>query len=152
FGGPGGYSAQGTNSWIDRVATRGTNKAIGLWGGTVEFSSTANWSFAGTAGAPGANQLDFVSVAEHELGHVLGIGTSSGWYADVNPSSVTFTGPHAEASYGGPVPLNTNGQQGEAADTHWGSAVTSFGRLPALSVNPLYPGERRELTALDWAG
>ena len=28
----------------------------------------------------------------------------------------------------------------------------SFGRVPALSVNPLYPGERREFTPLDWAG
>src|SRR5262249_43474569 len=110
------------------------------------------WSFVGTSGTPPAGQLDFLSLAEHELGHVLGIGGSSGWQADVVASNDTFIGPHAEASYGGPVPLNPSGQNGEPADTHWGSSVTSFGQVPAMSVNLYYPGQRREFMPLDWAG
>jgi hypothetical protein len=152
FGGPGGYSVQGSSAWINEVETRGANRAIGIWGGAVRFSTTANWSFAGTGGATSSSQYDFLSVAEHELGHVLGIGGSSGWQADVVASNDTFIGPHAEASYGGPVPLNTAGQNGETADTHWGSSVTSLGLVPELSVNPYFPGQRREFTPLDWAG
>jgi hypothetical protein len=152
FGGPGGYSASGTSAWINQVKTRGASPNIGIWGGAVRFSTTANWSFAGPSVTPPAGRLDFLSVAEHELGHVLGIGTSAGWQADVVPSNDTFVGPHAEALLGGPVPLNTAGQFGEAADTHWGSSVTSFGQVPTMSVSPFEPGQRREFTSVDWAG
>jgi hypothetical protein len=151
-GGPGGYTVQGSDAWINQIETRGANRAIGIWGGVLQFSTTADWSFADTSVTPPANGLDFLSVAEHELGHVLGIGTSSGWQADVSSSNDTFIGPHAEASYGRPVPLNSAGQNGETADSHWGSSVTSFGQVPTMSVNPFYPGERRLFTPLDWAG
>ena len=42
---------------------------------TAEFSSTANFYF-GTDAMPPANQIDFVSVVLHEIGHGLGFGTS----------------------------------------------------------------------------
>jgi hypothetical protein len=53
-----------------------------------------------------SNQVDFYSVALHEFGHVLGIGDSSAYTALV--VNYTFTGAHAVAIYGAPVPLTSD--------------------------------------------
>ena len=130
------------------LATPATD--FGPWGGSVTFDTTANWSFAGTGGTPGAGQYDFLTVALHELGHVLGIGTSSSWFTDVNVSNNTFTGPQAEASYGGPVPLDAGAGDG-SPDGHWADGTLSGGQVTVM--NPVIPaGARRLFTALDWAG
>ncbi len=123
---------------------------FGPWGGSVSFDDTANWSFAGTAGMPAANQFDFLTVATHELGHVLGIGTASSWFTYVDSSNNTFLGPHAEASYGGPVPLDASAGD-DAADGHWADGTLSHGQV--TTMNPtIVPGVRRPFTSLDWAG
>jgi hypothetical protein len=50
-----------------------------------------------------SDQNDFYSVAMHEFGHVLGMGSSLAYQALV--VDATFTGAHAVAVYGAPVPL-----------------------------------------------
>ena len=150
-GGYGGYSVEGSADWVNSVQARGGNSTIGIWGGAIRFNMDTDWSFVGTSGPPPANQIDFLTMAEHEIGRVLGLGTSPGWYAWVDTTNDTLTGPHAEATYGGPVPLNPAGQFGDPADGLWADSVSSFGQQPTMDVSPLEPGSRRLFTSLDWA-
>lgn len=72
------------------------------WAGFVSFNSAADWSF--DISGPVSGRSDFLSVALHELGHVLGIGTSGAfdrWISDNH-----FTGPNAlRLGNGDPIPL-----------------------------------------------
>lgn len=152
-GGHGGYSARGDSAWNRVVSTRGTTAALGIWGGMVSFNTSIDWGFANASDTPDANKYDFYSVALHELGHVLGIGTSTAWHDQVDTTNDTFNGPHAVAMNGGPVPLNSASDVvGEAADSHWASGLLSFGLEPSLDVTPLPIGYRKTFTSLDWAG
>src|SRR5262249_50274118 len=125
-GGEAGYASSsfsywGDQAWNDLVRGRGQAGAllpagsqtdVGPWGGSISFDASKNWYF-GVASAVPAGQLDFYSVAQHELGHLLGIsvdftaagtpGTNSWTNRIVNHM---FTGPAAEALFGGPVPTD----------------------------------------------
>ena len=72
------------------------------WAGMISFNAGSAWSF--DPDGPNSGQNDFVSVAVHELGHILGIGTSGvfdRWMVGDN-----FTGPNAMALNGGnPLPM-----------------------------------------------
>lgn len=73
------------------------------WAGSISFNSSENWYFG--TDSPSTGQNDFLSVAVHELGHVLGVGTSGAfdsWIVDH-----WFTGPNAIAvNDGRPVPID----------------------------------------------
>jgi hypothetical protein len=139
YGGYGGYNASGSQAWLDAVQSRGWG-GFAPWGGSITFDSTQNWYFGLAAGAT-ANQTDFYSVAEHEMGHILGIGTSSQWKA--LSSNGTFRGADAEAVYGGPVPVT-------ADDAHWAGGVSVNGQQAVM--DPILPqGARLQWTALDAA-
>jgi hypothetical protein len=151
-GGPGGFSAVGTQDWLDTVQARGQAGALGPAAGqtdfapavgSVAFDTTANWYFGSSASGLGPGQTDFLSVALHELGHTLGLGTANSWQKRVSPSD-TFTGPAAEASFGGPVPL-------DAAAHHWAAGTMSGGAEAAMDPS-LAAGVRKLFTPLDWAG
>ncbi len=155
FGGPGGWGASGSTQWLNTVAARGQSGALatpatdfGPWGGTITFDSSANWYFGTDLAGLGASQSDFLSVCEHELGHVLGFGTSGSWNTYV--SGTSFTGPAATAAYGGPVPLDS------ATDTaHWqqGLMSTVNGTPQEVAMDPaLTTGTRKLFTQLDYAG
>jgi hypothetical protein len=157
LGGTGGFSATGFGDWPDVVDARGQTGALatpatdyGPWGGSISFDTTTAWSFAGTGGSPAANQFDFLTVALHELGHVLGVGTTASWFTNVDTSNNTFIGPHAEGAYGGPVPLDT-GRADDVPNGHWASGTMSNGQ-DAVMDPIITVGTRRLFTPLDWAG
>jgi hypothetical protein len=156
FGGPGGFQASGTQDWLDTVEARGQAGALspvptdfGPWGGSIAFDSGGtNWYFGTTTSTLGTNQLDFYTVALHELGHVLGIGDNplgqpTSWSRYVLGN--VFDGPHATAANAGQfVPLSPD-------QAHWAQSTFSGGQTPVM-VPTLLQGVRRQFTPLDFAG
>jgi hypothetical protein len=137
-GGYGSWSASGSTAWLNAVGGRGQPGALGAaptdyapWGGSVTFDTVSNWNFGGTSGGPAPGQFDFLSVAEHELGHVLGIGTAGSWQDKV--SGGHFFGAASSAVYGGAPPVDVGG------------AVADM--VPSIPA-----GARHLFTALDFAG
>ena len=105
LGGYDGVDARG-DVFRARVASdfRGTGPVTDFepWAGTITFDTTTDWGFA--TAAPQAGKLDFLSVAVHEIGHVLGFGTSP--ISHLFGAGAAFDGPNALAATGGaPVPL-----------------------------------------------
>ena len=77
--------------------------------GSLSFEASSNFFFDQTPGTSDDipfEMFDFISIASHELGHVLGFGASTA-FTNLT-SGTTFIGPAAQASYGGPVPLVTD--------------------------------------------
>jgi hypothetical protein len=140
-GGYGGYSYSGSAAWGNTIAGRGWS-GFALWGGSLSFDTTVNWHFGLTASGLDANELDFYSVATHELGHILGIGTAPQWYGKVQGSY--FFGSYAKGVYGAPVPLNSD-------HSHWADGITVGGQ-PVLLDPVLNYGTRVTWSALDQAG
>lgn len=132
-GGPGGYSASGfEQAWFDLLASRGQSGALatpkndfGPWGGVITFNTTMDWNFS-TSG-PVSGKVPFMSIALHELGHLLGIGTAASWTAKV--SGTTFTGANAALAYGSNVPLQSGG-------SHWRDDGTCVGPNGHNPTNP----------------
>jgi hypothetical protein len=152
-GGPGGLGASGTSDFILAAAYRGQtgNTAnpptdFARWGGTIEFDNTLNWNF--DLVGPHAGQQDFLSVATHELGHVLGFGTGDTWKKNYAiPGAGVFSGPKAQALYGGPVPLDVNG-----AHFNNGTQSTAGGVPQETLMDPdITTGTRKYITLLDFA-
>jgi hypothetical protein len=126
------------------------NVDFGPWGGYISFDSLQSdgnprrWHY--DVGAPPlSGTYDLYTVAVHELGHLLGFGTSSAYGADV--SAGALAGPAVQDLYGGPA--SVSGQ-------HWALGVSSppFGgpSRPRPSLGPmLAPGERKAFTPLDYA-
>ncbi|HVU37177.1 MAG TPA: hypothetical protein VHC95_02485 [Opitutales bacterium] len=158
FAGPGGWQGSGSQAWIDILHGRGQAGALagtptdfGPWGGAIAFSSTATWYFdsdPSTNDVPGGKN-DFYSVALHELGHVLGIGTAQSWDALI--SGGNFTGAHAEALNGGsPVALSPDlghWAEGTTSTVFLGNTTQEVAMDPTLTV-----GTRKYFTTLDEAG
>ncbi|MCB1896104.1 MAG: matrixin family metalloprotease [Zoogloeaceae bacterium] len=147
--GPGGASG----STLDRGESGVGTTDFAPWGGSIAFDSSTNWyvdddpatleSFSG---------VDFYSIAVHELGHVLGVGTSGSWFAQIGAGG--FEGSASVAAYsdalGSPqasVPL-------DSGDGHWAEGTQSFtdGVLNEASLDPsIRSGRRKAYTDLDWA-
>ena len=60
--------------------------------GAISFSAVAHWNFAASK-SPQAGQNDFLSVAEHEIAHVLGFGTANSWKTRLTLSGGKYVGP-----------------------------------------------------------
>ena len=136
-------------SSLDRIVFRGRPSArefpatgFAPWGGSISFDRDAPWHFEEREDVP-ADRIDFLSIAIHELGHVLGIGTAESW-GTLTPGEA-FIGAEASAAAGGPVPL--------ADDlAHWPDGTMSHLRNVAATAaftRRIMLGERRELTELD---
>ncbi len=162
LGGYGGYSVSGTSAFINNAITRGeTTDTSGVqgatatdfapWGGSISFNSGADWYFDPDPSTDEdfSGYYDFYSVALHELGHVLGIGTADSWDNKINGSN-QFTGTNAVTAYGGNVPLSTNGG-------HWqkdtGSTLPGTSTTQEAAMDPdIAAGQRKRFTTLDNAG
>lgn len=156
-GGPGGWSASGTQDWLNTVDARGqagalgptsTQTDFGPWGGAISFDTSANWYFNVDASGLGPTKDDFLSVAEHEIGHVLGFGTADSWSNRVTGNS--FLGPASRAQYGGDVPLDASGVNA----AHWMDDTVDLGTagMPTAGMDPaLLAGSRATFTPLDFA-
>ncbi|MEM7625498.1 MAG: matrixin family metalloprotease [Planctomycetota bacterium] len=164
IGGPGGFASSFGGSFfpsdrpaIDAISAdfenaiqeRGqTNGGFAAWGGAITFDTDAatNWHYD-SATEPSFGEDDFFSVALHELGHALGLGTADEWDALV--SGGNFLGAESVASYGGAVPVVSG---------HWAEGVTStvFGSPGTTQEAALDPtiteGTRKVFTELDVAG
>lgn len=140
FGGFGGYSISGSQAWLSTVESRG-HSGFSPWGGSITFDSSINWHFGSSTSGLTSSKLDFYSVAAHELGHVLGIGTAPEWENLV--SNGTFHGPSAMSVYGGAVPVSPNGD-------HWANGITVNGQAVSLDPSLMY-GQRVSFTSLDAA-
>ena len=115
-GGTGDASAGGPPAWRDRVLTRGQSGALaspasdfGPWGGAITFTTNpnVNWHFGATTTGLDAGEVDFLSVAMHELAHLLGYGGADSWTRHVDNTLRLFNGPMSVAEYdgAGDVPL-----------------------------------------------
>ena len=144
------------DDFIDSVETRGQQGATGNsptdfapYIGTVTFDSDTNWyDQPDPANYPGGTYIDFLSVATHELGHVLGIGIAPSWNRLAGGGS--YSGSAANAAYqgNGRVPLEAT-NSGYAQ--HWNDSVA--GVQPTLMTPNLTftAGSRTEFSALDFA-
>ena len=151
YGGPGGFSISGTQEWLDIVRFRGETGAVppdptdfGRWGGSISFDSATNWNLS-LEGDPAPGEADFLSVAMHEMAHVLGFGTAGSW--NTREVAGWFTGPASSSVFGGSVPLS-----GDRA--HWAGGTTGYiYRTPqeAAMTTTLILGSRRLFTILDYA-
>lgn len=100
------------------------------WTGWISFDEGEPWYFDPDPDVPKtipAGKLDFVSVALHEMGHVLGFGTADAFKALV--TNGTFTGAKAKAAAGGTAPaLSSDGG-------HFASTVLVNGKRPLMDVS-----------------
>ena len=150
--GPAGFSISGTQSFIDTVQFRGNGSFHMTSVGSVSFSTTFSFAFDTdvTTKESFPGQADFFSVAIHELGHVLGIGTNASWDALASVTH-TFLGAASAAANGGVAPSLTSD------DGHWASGTSStvFGTatLQDTSLSPTISFDQRKFyTTLDVAG
>ena len=171
-GGSGGYSARGTQAWFDLISARGEVNLdnspatspgatdFGPWGGAITLDTQRTWNFSTTGREPdGSGGTDFVSIALHEFGHLLGLGASSNsWktYTDTSqPTQPVFIGPASMAEYGGPIPMQAGG-----VPSHWqddGACAYPLGHEPDNPLNVLSltigqfgtPADRDQIAIMD---
>ena len=148
-GGPGGFSVSFFDqAFADAVVGRGEAGALdgsdtdfASWGGSITFDNTATWHFGFSTDGLGAGENDFLSVAMHEVAHLLGFGTSASFQNLINFGNATFTGTQSVAANGGnPVPLANEG--------HWQNGIQSGGQEAAMDPD-LTVGTRKVMTPLD---
>ncbi len=138
-GGFGGYRAGGDSNWLNTIQTRGAS-GFSLWGGSLAFDIDRNWNF--TTNAPAAGQVDFFTVATHELGHLLGFGTADQYYRLV--SNGYFVGANATAANGGTPPRVS------ADRAHWTQGTQDDGAQTSLQPM-IVNGQRYGFSDLDYA-
>lgn len=170
LGGPGGFSTSGLTDFGKKVKARGQTGALassptdfGRWGGSISFDSSLDpeWNWNDDFNDPlEAYEYDLLSVAIHEIGHVLGFGTSPSWNTDVSGSN--FIGTNSVQTYGSNVPLTPDGG-------HWAEGTISYvnGSSQEAAMDPTLESiyyvnesgevvtaesERKLFTQLDYAG
>ncbi|MBC6481390.1 MAG: hypothetical protein GDA56_30200 [Hormoscilla sp. GM7CHS1pb] len=108
---PGSTLAEARPDGFDAVGTVFSNRIRGSdfqpWVGSLVFDPDANWFFDSTPNTDGdipSRQMDFISIALHEIGHILGIGTA-GIFRKIGAGRA-FYGPNAlNVNEGQPIPL-----------------------------------------------
>ncbi|MDA7471330.1 hypothetical protein N8928_00210 [Planktomarina temperata] len=109
IGGPSGYSLEG-----DVYSARISDDFRGLgptsdyepWAGVLTFDSEVNWNF--DLAEPSSDESDLLTVALHEIAHVLGVGTAATFFE--LSSDEKFQGFNTKKLNGGiPLPLHADG-------------------------------------------
>lgn len=121
------------------------------WGGNISFDENTDWHFSNnTADKMPFSGYDFYSVALHEIGHVLGVGSAPSWTKKVIDQGgvYQFIGSNSVAENGGQsIVLDGHAE-------HFGDGVMSFsggsGQSPLMGESIL-EGQRKKLTKLDYA-
>jgi hypothetical protein len=143
-GGPSG-SAQSSDATLQKsFDNRQIGKRFQPWAGSISFKGSIDYFFDPTPETSDdvpKDKYDFISLATHELGHVLGFADSSAFIA--LEKGATFTGKAAVSAYGGAVPL-------EADLGHLADGTQSDGG-EALMTPKLLNGIRQKPTTLDLA-
>lgn len=149
FAGTGTVSGvSGEASFVNAVSTRGQGTVFASWGGYIWFNASNDWYFGADESGLGAGQPDFLTTATHEIGHILGFGEADSWFANIDPDSGLFVGPHSTALHDSGVPLDRYG-------SHWAEGTYSVrdGIVQETMMDPSTPfGQRQLPTALDYAG
>lgn len=117
------------------------------WGGSIGFDTQTNWYFGFDETNIGTNQVDFFSIATHELAHVLGFGINrtdvvTAWDRLATPTA--FLGAQARAAYAGNgnVPLEFD---------HWADSVLDVHGQASSMAERFLLGKRQIFTPLDFA-
>ena len=140
LGGTGGFQGSGTSSFLANLRSRGQS-GYAAWGGSVSFDTTVPW-YTGSATTYATSLTDLYTVAVHEMGHVLGMGTSAEFNQRFN--GPYFVGENAVAANGNrPVAMSPD-------LAHWAQGTTSNGQ-PASLQPTIIPGIRYGFSALDYA-
>ena len=149
MGGHGGFSVSGSPGWVQTVRTRGQSGAaanpatdFGPWGGAIVFDIDTDWYFGISPDGLGRSQNDFLTVATHELIHLLGFNSGVDSFRRF-VSGGLFTGPLATAEFDGA------GSPPMSGDSHWAD-ITDEG-APVIMFTTLTQGTRRTVTPLDMA-
>ncbi|MGI9473193.1 MAG: dockerin type I domain-containing protein [Rubripirellula sp.] len=115
--------------------------------GTISFDSDSDWYFGLDPNGIQPQQVDFLSVATHEIAHVLGFGyarsdVTTAW--ERLTSSGVMTGAKSRAAYeGSGSPPVTGG--------HWASSILSTTGQATLMSGSIALGQRTPLSTLDLA-
>jgi hypothetical protein len=136
--------------------SRGQGTVIGAsafdfatWGGSIAFDtlnngSPRNWHF-GIDTQPAPGQVDFLTIAFHELAHVFGFGTAPSF--DNLITNHRFDGVSAISLTGAGVSLTID-------DNHWASGTSNpviLGEQATAMTASLFLGRRQVFTPLDYA-
>ncbi len=123
---------------------------VAPWGGSISFDNRTDWYFGVDASGMGEDQIDFISVAMHELAHVLGFGmfrqdVTTSW--DRLVSGGTFNGPKTRAAYqgSGNVPVEAG------SNDHWADSVADQLGQETLMSGHVDRGSRHLFSELDFA-
>jgi hypothetical protein len=152
-----GYGpSTGSAAFTNNVKSRGQAGALaspatdlGPWGGSIAFDLATNWHYGLSSGTLTASKMDFLSVATHELAHLLGFSTGQPSFAGLVNLASKFIGVKTVGADGGVAPA-VNG-------SHWAAGVTGKvggvdGPSQLAMMNPSIPtGTRRRMTLVDWA-
>ncbi|MBK1834401.1 hypothetical protein [Roseibacillus ishigakijimensis] len=152
-GGPGGieFATPANMEWFDHLLNRGEAGAVHFegqsyssnptdfapWGGAIFFNSAREWNFS-TTDAEASEGVDFLSIALHELIHVLGIGNTSplsSWSPLVKNGH--FQGPLATISNTGTPPICTGDKLHWSAQIEENHTAEAFGLPQAQPQEPL---------------
>lgn len=143
-GGPAGQAETSDATLRQSFVNRQVGKRFQPWAGSISFKGSIDYFFDSTPESHGdlpKNKYDFISLATHELGHVLGFAACPAFTAQEDGEN--FIGKAAVAANGGPVPLEAD--LGHFADGTESDAVE------ALMTPKLLNGVRRTPTTLDVA-
>ena len=103
-GGPSGAVETSDPKLDAALAARRDGSDFQPWARSISFKASSNFFFDPTPATSDDIPLaafDFITIAAHELGHVLGFSSCAAFTAFV--SGTSFVGPAAEAAFGGPA-------------------------------------------------